>query len=424
VSLRISDRDSIAQWLASTARKHDYVSPRSRNARESGGTSQGRPTYTVAIKEWTTLAEFIAGLTDPPVNVPGQLAMLLDTTISLRESYSNSTSDFHEDSNAKQESDSSHAFFLGVLKKVRDTLSSRLSKQHASTKKASSTSEVINMFENLDLEEPSEAFEQAFKVTSAPPVNHPIYKAELQNDGEESFFTFYLLLHDLNELRAEVSRSWTAYKIGGHDLVSASIATNVAVDLARSMTEDLKSTFAKQGGAIRMLQVYYAAQCMTSGTPEAHKARLGDDMNFTAYLVADVMFWPVHQLLDAFCSFLKAGPDPPMKRGIYGHYGPHTERAGKSSRDEFKEDKILLFEMLEEFYFYCRTTEPPSSRPPVEDELIRGLRDMFTTKEVTLPLAFVTTLFLDIHHKLRDEVDRARENRGWRAAPCDKLGCM
>jgi hypothetical protein len=168
--------------------------------------------------------------------------MLLDTTISLRESHSNSTSDFHEDSNAKQESDGSHAFFLGVLKKVQDTLSSRLSKQHASTKKASSTSEVINMFENLDLEEPSEAFEQALKVTSAPPVNHPIYKAELQNDGEESFFTFYLLLHDLNELRAEVSRSWTAYKIGGHDLVSASIATNVAVDLVRSMTEDLKST--------------------------------------------------------------------------------------------------------------------------------------------------------------------------------------
>ena len=85
VSLLTFDRDLIAQWLASTARKHGYVSPNMSNARDSEGTFQGRLPYTVPIKEWTTLADFIAGLIDPPVIVPGQLAILLDTTISLRE---------------------------------------------------------------------------------------------------------------------------------------------------------------------------------------------------------------------------------------------------------------------------------------------------------------------------------------------------
>lgn len=41
----------------------------------------------------------------------------------------------------------------------------------------------------------------------------------------------------------------------------------------------------------------------------------------------------------------------------------------------------------------------------MKDELTRALRVMFKTQEVTLPLAFATTLYLDIHHMLRDEVD-------------------
>jgi hypothetical protein len=41
----------------------------------------------------------------------------------------------------------------------------------------------------------------------------------------------------------------------------------------------------------------------------------------------------------------------------------------------------------------------------VEDELTRGFRIMYATKEATFPLAFATTLFLDNYHILRHEVD-------------------
>jgi hypothetical protein len=97
-------------------------------------------------------------------------------------------------------------------------------------------------------------------------------------------------------------------------------------------------------------------------------------MNLKTFDIADVLFWPAYQLLNAFCDVLKVNLTPEMKRGILGFYHPHSDRDSKSNRDKFQEDKILLLDMLPEFFYYCRTTEPATSRPPVEDEFSRGLR--------------------------------------------------
>ncbi|KAF1934511.1 hypothetical protein EJ02DRAFT_492701 [Clathrospora elynae] len=142
----------IAQWLATTARKHGYVSPKVKNTSKIGNIPQGRPTYTLASKEWTKLAEFIARLTDLPVDVPLKIATLLDTTISLRQSFSNDLSNVLNDSDAKQDSDATHGFFLGILKKVRDVLQPRLLKKYALVKKLSTPAEIINVFEHLELD--------------------------------------------------------------------------------------------------------------------------------------------------------------------------------------------------------------------------------------------------------------------------------
>lgn len=389
--------------MAYTAQQHGYVASKGKKKGSAGNAAKGQPTYTVAIKDWTVLAEYIAGQ-EPPINVPVKLATLLDTTISLRQIYSDDVSEVLEDSAVKRESDDKHAHFLNVLKKVRNILKSRLPLKRTPMPKPQAVEEIFNLFEHLELEEPSAAFEQAPDNVPTLP-EEPIYMAERPNGIEESFFAFALHLHDLSKLRSEVSTAWIGYKEGMFDLVAATIATNTAVDLARSMTDDLKSTLAKNGGACRMLQIYYAAQCMATGTSATHKVLPGDDMNFATYKLADSLFYPAHQLLNAFCEVLKVAPTPEMKRGIYGFYKPQSDRKRKSDREKFLEDKILMLEMLPEFFYYCRTTEPTTSRPPVEDEFSRGLREMFKTKEVTLPLTFAATLFLDIHHILRDEVD-------------------
>lgn len=99
-----------------------------------------------------------------------------------------------------------------------------------------------------------------------------------------------------------------------------------------------------------MLQVYFAAQCIGADSSESYKERPGDDMNFTQSKLAEALFWPASLLLDAFCDLIKVNPTPEMKRGHYGVYNPSSDRNGKSSRAKFLEDKILLLEMLPEFF--------------------------------------------------------------------------
>ena len=151
------------------------------------------------------MAAFIAGLIDPTVTVPVKLAALLDTTISLRQSFSEEITESLEHS-PDQDSNKRHAFFLDILKSVRSVLSPLMPEAHAATKKPNTTkmNDILNIFENLELEEPSTAFEQAPDVQSA---SAHIYHAERPNDIEEDFFVFYLLLQDLSGLRTEVSKA-------------------------------------------------------------------------------------------------------------------------------------------------------------------------------------------------------------------------
>ncbi|KAJ8108349.1 hypothetical protein OPT61_g8231 [Boeremia exigua] len=352
-----NNTDSIAQWLATTAKNRGYVSSKAKKSSKNTKTPHGRPTYTIPIREWTPMAEFIVALTDPPVDVPEKLAILLDLTIHLRQSYSEGITNVLAD-NVDEDSQRRHDFFLAILKTVRKILSPRVLAVPHLAEKPMTVKDIVNRFDNLELEEPSEAFENA---PNASPVQAPIYKAERQSNLEDDFFALHLLFHDLSQLRTE------------------------------------------HGGALKMLQVYYAANCVAAGTTERRKQRPGDDMNFAMYKVADAMMLPAFMILDAFTRMHKVNPHPEMKPGFYGTYDPFSNRDSKSEREKFTEDKILLLEILPEFYFHCRATKP--APPPVEDELTRGLRTMFVTKTVDLPLVFAVTLFLDIHHMLRAEVD-------------------
>jgi hypothetical protein len=107
-----------------------------------------------------------------------KLATLLETTIGLRQSYSNDLSNILEDSDAKRGSDATHASFLNVLKKVQGTLERGLPKGQVSREQPRTPAEIVNLFDHLELEEPSAAFEQAPDIAPAPSTNEPIYKAE------------------------------------------------------------------------------------------------------------------------------------------------------------------------------------------------------------------------------------------------------
>jgi hypothetical protein len=83
----------------------------------------------------------------------------------------------------------------------------RFPKEQVPREQSRTPAEIVNLFDHLELEEPSEAFEQAPDLTPAPSTNEPFYKAERQDDIEEAFFALHLLLGDLDKLRTEVSHA-------------------------------------------------------------------------------------------------------------------------------------------------------------------------------------------------------------------------
>ncbi|KAH4204566.1 hypothetical protein HBI81_215390 [Parastagonospora nodorum] len=393
--------DQIVQWLASTAKKHGYVASKGIGAIKAPNPYVGPQTYTVALKEWLILGEFVAKQA-PPIIVPAKLADIIEVSIRIRQTYKENIPEDPGDSGEERMAQSQNTLFLNMLRKLRHILEPLLPTERNTPE---ISAEVFNLFEQLDLEEPSEALEQAPDIIPSHAASSgPIYMAERPTDFEESSFALLLLLHDLHKLRAEVSTAWSRYKMCAEDLVAAAITTNTAVDLARSMVDDMKSIFSKYGGEICMLELWYNAECSAAGTSESHRDQPGDEMNVKVFNIANIIFWSAHQLLTAFCNDLRRIPFPDMKRGTQ-KYVPQSDRNSKSLRELFAEDKEILLEMLPEFFYYCHTTKADASRPPVEDELSRGLRTMFETKEVTLPLAFAATLFLDIQHILDDRVD-------------------
>ena len=106
-------------------------------------------------------------------------------------------------------------------------------------------------------------------------------------------------------------------------------------------------------------------------------------------------------MLDDFCDILKPGEVPMMKRGHFGVYNPLANRSRMNSVQKHQEDLILLLEVLPEFSFVAKG----KINLFATDELTRGLMNMVKSKEIPVWLTFATTIFLDIHHILRDRVE-------------------
>jgi hypothetical protein len=92
-----------------------------------------------------------------------------------------------------------------------------------------------NLFEVLDVYEPSAEFLNAPDVT-LPPRAELEFTVEVPN---EPFFKALLamtaLLDDLSRLGAEIQQLWAKYSEGELDLAAVFVATNTAIELARTL---------------------------------------------------------------------------------------------------------------------------------------------------------------------------------------------
>jgi hypothetical protein len=289
------DTDAVASWLASTAKSRGYPAEllsgasskddgseqskrlkgkarkQAKAAAEQAKESSSRPDYIIAIKDFIPLAEFVAACQKPFVSVPLSFANTLNRVISARSGFRSKLDDVGDLPDVS--ADSKHSYFVGVLERVREVLTPRLSpaSRDAATPQAPSPSdpvgEVGGRFAGLSVDEPSEKFLNAPDIERPVPVNNDkaTYVAEPLQDLLEVLFAYTLLYEDLYKIRARIKWIWMSYHGGHMELVAAAIATNTACDLARNLMGDMAPMFKAHGGAMKAAHLFYVFQCILAG---------------------------------------------------------------------------------------------------------------------------------------------------------------
>lgn len=404
-----TDSDAIATWLARTAYQCGYpkdlltnqnvsqqkppkLKGRARKlAREAAQNQSSNnqsaplkskstpdiPKYLVAIKDFIILAQCIVNSNKPRVEVPATFVSVLDRAIAVRKRHHNwwyRQNEKKEDGNNAK--DESHAYFIGVLEEVRKVLQPRISTElpkdlppqpvETPSEKESETGHVVNLFENLDVEESSDAFLKSEpasadqKLIGDPQVQYGVNQPQ---NLEEVYFAVHCFFNDLDNIRRYLQGVWDGYKQGVFDLVAASITTNTAIDFAKRLEEDFLETFPKHADFEQHINVLYMILCSAIDQTPGSKERPDDEMNFAVYKDAEPMLFPAYMLMSSFNSIIEPGILPVYKAGHYGVYDASSDRASKSSREQFREDKIILLELLPDLYIFSLR----SSGIPAED---------------------------------------------------------
>ncbi|KAF7502110.1 hypothetical protein GJ744_007108 [Endocarpon pusillum] len=444
-----ADSDAVATWLATTAQQCGYpkdlltnqaasqqkapkLKGRARKLARDAAQNQssdsqgdklkseatpGGSKYLIAINNFIPLAEWIVKTRKPRVEAPAGFVSVLDRAISVRKRHHTWWQNQSEktDGNTMEEKNAneSHGYFIGVLEKVREVLRPRMPPEllsdplpqpaeKAAASKDDAHCNMANLFNNLNIEEPSDAFLNAEPATSQSTIRTPQVKYGINHatDLEEVYLAVYCLFNDLNNIRQCLQKVWEGYRQGAFDLVAASITTNTAIDFARGIQEDFTETFPQNADFERHINVLYASLCSASGYEPDFKERPDDEMNFAVYEDAESVLFPTYMLISSFNDVVVPGSLPAYKPGHYGAYSAQSDRMSKSSRDKFREDKVVLLEILPEF---CVLALAPNGAP-AEDEMTRGMREMVKHKKIPLWLTFAAQIFLDIHHTLREKV--------------------
>ncbi|EXJ93620.1 hypothetical protein A1O1_02012 [Capronia coronata CBS 617.96] len=336
------------------------------------------------------MAQYISAFSKPPVKVPNGFVRMLDRAIALRKRVGSAVSSQKDGQTARGEderlSDQRHSFFVGVLEGVREALKPRMSadvkdksseSQGPGTAASGSEGTLGNLFTSLTVEDDLETLRTRRRVL-----------AEIIMDIEEAFVAFTCLLTDFDSIRTVLKETWIGYLEGQFDIVSASITTNTALELARCLEEEQQQIFASYGGTQGMLELYYKAHSLGQGYGAPYKEQPEDELNFALYDFSSTFYWPTHLILNSYLDVHQPGSVP------------------MSNCEKVKEDKIILCEILPDFSLLSFSPR----RSATDDELTRGLCQAFKTGKLTLAVIFAAQIFLDIHHILRDDVDRGFMN--------------
>ncbi|KAF5027156.1 hypothetical protein F66182_729 [Fusarium sp. NRRL 66182] len=416
------DTDSVAAWLASTAKFCGYTK-RSENdcpttskrlkgkerkeaKKKTAATARATDAkYTVALNDFIPMAECIAACKNPAITVPESFVCTINRVIRIRSSFGSRMRKHGVETDA--DSDHAHGYFVGVLDRVREVLRPRMAPStNTQTPSVSETQKKYSGFDPLPVYEPSQEF------LDAPDIERPqktqndttIYEAEANVSFEDALMEWHLLLTDADKIRSHIKWAWEGYRDGTFDLTAVSIASNIGIRMVRNLTEQFEPTLEKHGGLQKFIDSHlYMCASQQDFSEDRVKSWLGgracNDLfklaNRTFHNAASLMTPLNRQFVDCLHGASRSGP-----------------RVLFMSRPELFEDGLYLSELWGEMLLLGRSIRNIT----VEGEFLRGILKMVRmeaeTKVSRLPfeLIFAAQVHLDVHHLLRGKADEAYQS--------------
>jgi hypothetical protein len=421
------DTDSIASWLATTAKGCGYFVKPLGNVVEtsqpsirlkgkarklakdshkaaphdatisSNSTAHKAHQYIIARKEFVPLAEHVAAATKPPIAVPSTFVTTLTRAISLRKERSRWLCRYQEVE--CPEADESHDHFVDVLEKVYSTLKPRFQRapRPVPISHGRSNSDITNVFAQLHLDQPSEAFINAPSAVSTT-IPKETYTAEPSRTVQEMYLAFHCLLEDLEVLRKYLKQIWSGYAWGISDLTACSVTATVAIDIARRSTQSFINEFGDLFDYFRVANDFLAMEYMHKGLDTSKPHPQGDPYNFEASSMADFMYLSTFIILNTFKEVIHHDT-PPAARA---KFRISSNWASLSARDRFEEDTHLVMSTFTDFILLkgaVHITAP--------DRVAEAVQLISVEQKTEVWALFACQVWLDAFHCLQERYGTA-----------------
>ena len=258
--------------------------------------------------------------------------------------------------------------------------------------------DLSSLFEVLDVYEPSAAFEAAPNIAISR-SSEAEYTIDDEEDADfEGLFAITTLMEDLSRLRTDVGNLWAKYEAGEMDIAAVSVATNAAIELARSFEDEISPLIEKNGGSSMIHNRYFQAITEALGIKLDTKQRADDDYNFAAYDIADALLFNTMANIIAHVQANPLDEDIADYNGLYGWYDENTTWTSGSGRQKYAKIKPALLELLSDIPLISK------EQSPVEDQLINGMMTTLRnvkrepkkkTPDVPIWFGFAAQLYLD-----------------------------
>jgi hypothetical protein len=293
--------------------------------------------YQITLGEFLHLAQTIIESKKTKIKVPREIVTTIKTVIALRTEAGVILSKM-TGRPSNEASDASHLHFVSVLEQVLEVLAPQ-SSVSGNESQAPAETILANAFEVLQVEETSldlgDAEASSSKSKKKAKVA-PTHEYEIEDSSANySLLVILGFLKDYEGIERLVKGTWTHYKDGSLDLMSAPVTTDTAYGIIKRSSEDLLSSLGGQKTYQDICSMFVEEESMVEG----------EKTGTVPTGVAQYLAMPVESILSHFAADPSAKPIT-VYDAEFGDHHTNQKWTKKTAKGQHDQDKTLLMEYL------------------------------------------------------------------------------